>query len=41
MGDDLGVGFAAKRMATLRELFAQIGEVLDNAVVHDRDVTCA
>ena len=33
--DDLGVGLARERMAAAFQLFAQLGEVLDDAVMHD------
>ncbi len=36
MGDDLGVGLGAEFRAVLLELLAQLAEVLDDAVVHDR-----
>ena len=35
VGDDLGVGLALKLEALLLELFAQLAEILDDAVVHD------
>ena len=38
MGDDFRVGFAAEGVALTRELFTQIGEVFDYAVVDDGDV---
>ena len=37
MGDDLGVGFAAEFRAVLAEPFAQFAEILDDAVMSDRD----
>ena len=36
VGDDLGVGLALELEALLFELFAQLAEVLDDAVVDDR-----
>ena len=41
MGYDLGIGLAAERMATGLELLAQLGVVLDDAVVHDCDIARA
>ena len=38
MRDHLGVGFAAERGALLLQLFAQLAEVLDDAVVDDREL---
>src|SRR5581483_3628347 len=37
MGHHLGVGLAAELVAVLAELLAQLAEILDDAVVHDRD----
>ena len=37
MGDDLGVGLAAEFRAVLAKPFAQFAEVLDDAVMRDRD----
>ena len=39
-GDGFSVGFCHKRHAGFGEFFAQLAEVLDNAVVHDRHATC-
>ena len=36
MGDDFRVGFGAEFRAVLFELLAKLAEVLDDAVVHDR-----
>ncbi len=38
VGDDLGVGLRAQRVTALGELRPQLGEVLDDAVVDDRDL---
>ena len=38
MGDDLGVGVAREGGALGQELFLQLAEVLDDAVMHHRDV---
>ena len=37
MNDHLGVGFAAELRTVLAERFTQLAEILDDAVVHDRD----
>ena len=37
MGDDLGVGFRPELGALVLQLLAQLAEVLDDAVVHDRE----
>ena len=37
VSDHFGIGFAAELRAVLAELFAQLAEILDDAVVHDRD----
>ena len=37
MGDHLGVGLAAEFRALLLQLLAQLAEILDDAVVHDRE----
>ena len=41
MREDLGIGLALKVMAAALQLFAQLGEVLDDAVVDDGDTTVA
>ena len=41
MREDLGIGLALKVVAAALQLFAQLGEVLDNAVVDDGDATIA
>ena len=41
MRDDLGVGIASELMAAPLEFLAQLGEVLDDAVVHDGDPAVA
>ena len=41
MCEDLGVGLALKVMAAALQLLAQLGEVLDDAVVDDGDTTVA
>ena len=38
MGDDFGVGLGRELDALLLQLFAQLAEILDDAVVHDRDL---
>jgi len=38
MRDHLGIGLARKRHAVLLELRAQLAEILDDAVVHHRDI---
>ena len=38
MRDDFGVGFGVERVALRLQLFAQFLEILDDAVVHDRDL---
>ena len=37
MGDDLGVGLGVELGALALQLLAQLAEILDDAVVHDRD----
>src|SRR5262249_19335936 len=37
MRDDLGVGIAAELRAVLRQFLAQLTEVLDDAIMHDRE----
>ena len=41
MREDLGIGLALKVMAAALQLLAQLGEVLDDAVVDDGDATVA
>ena len=41
MREDLGIGLALKVVAAALQLFAQLGEVLDDAVVDDGDTTVA
>ena len=41
MREDLGIGLALKVVAAALQLFAQLGEVLDDAVVDDGDATVA
>ena len=41
MREDLGIGLALKVMAAALQLLAQLGEVLDDAVVDDGDTTVA
>ena len=41
VGDDLGVRVGDKRVTVAREIGAQLGVVLDDAVVHDGDATRA
>ena len=41
VGENLGIGFALKVMATALQLLAQLGEVLDDAIVDDGDATVA
>ena len=41
MCEDLGIGLALKVMAAALQLLAQLGEVLDDAVVDDGDTTIA
>ena len=41
MREDLGIGLALKVVAATLQLFAQLGEVLDDAVVDDGDTTVA
>ena len=41
VGEDLGVGIALEHVAAARELLAQLGEVLDDAVVHHGDAAVA
>ena len=41
MRKDLGIGFTPKVMALRRELFAQLGEILDDAIVDHRDFAIA
>ena len=41
MREDLGIGLALKVMAAALQLLAQLGEVLDDAVVDDGDTTIA
>ena len=38
VGEDLGVGLGAERVARFRELRLALGEVLEDAVVHDDDL---
>ena len=38
MRDDFGVGFGLEDVALGLQLFAQLAEILDDAVVHDRDL---
>ena len=38
MRDDLGVGFGRELVALALQLFAQFAEILDDAVVHHRDL---
>ena len=37
MGDDFGIGLAVEFRAVFAETFAQLAEILDNAVMRDRD----
>ena len=37
MGNNLGVGFAAEASALFLKLLAQFAEILDDAVMHDRE----
>ncbi len=37
MGDDLGVGLRGEDVALGRQFLAQLAEILDNAIVNDRD----
>ena len=39
--ENFGIGLALKVMAAALQLFAQLGEVLDDAVVDDGDATIA
>ena len=41
MGDDLGIGLAREHVPATFKLFAQLSEVLDDAVVHDGDMPAA
>ena len=41
MGDDLGIGLAREDVPAAFKLFAQLGEVLDDTVVHDGDMPAA
>ena len=41
MGDNFGVGLARENMSAAFEFLAQLGKILDDAVVHDGDVAAA